>query len=308
MFLQLPVVPDATAKNLADSLKVTQEAAMTMLKEDPRHFVELIIEDLIQFGIKLLAALLLFSLGLWIIRRIKSGISKRFERRGTDKTISSFTMSFLSFMLYVILLLVCIGTLGVNTTSLAALLAAGGMAIGMALSGTVQNFAGGIMLLVFKPFKVGDYIEAQGFGGTVSDISIVSTKITTPDNRVVVIPNGALSNGNINNFSTGELRRVDLKFSVEYGSDADACIECIRTLLSGDKRILDSSVPGAADPFVALLSLNDNDITFVVRVWVKNENYWDVYFDTNKTLYTELPRHGYGFAYPHMDVRLTDRN
>lgn len=299
IFLQ---IPEIDVKEIADSLKAANEAAEAMLREDPRQYFEMLMGEAILFCLKLVAAIVIFAVGIWIISKIKKAFRKRFERRKTDKTISSFTMSFLSFMSYAILILICIGTLGVNTTSIAALLAAGGMAIGMALSGTVQNFAGGIMILAFKPFKVGDYIEAQGYAGTVSDISIVSTRILTVDNKVIFLPNGALSNGNINNFSGRPVRRVEWKVSVEYDSDADACIELIKALLSRDKRILDSSVPEAKDPFAALFSLNESDITFIARAWVRQDEYWNVYFDINKALYTELPRNGFTFAYPHITI------
>ena len=226
-----------------------------------------------------------------------------------------------------LLVVVVVGTLGVDTTSLAALLAAGGMAIGMALSGTVQNFAGGIMLLAFKPFKAGDFIEAQGTMGKVVEVNITATKILTTDNRVVILPNGALSNGIINNFSGRPLRRVEWLVSVSYGVDAKACKEAIMAIVNSDKRVLQadtnmnqlykelqitkyqlSTVNYRLDaipaPFVALKTLNENDITFVVRAWVRGDDYWDVFFSLQERFYTELPPQGFTFAYPHMDVTM----
>ena len=258
----------------------------------------------ITFGIKVVIALIIYIIGAWLIKRVKKLLLRIFERRDTERTLASFVSSLVSISMTVLLIIITVSTLGVDTTSLAALLAAGGMAIGMAMSGTVQNFAGGIMLLVFKPFKVGDFITAQGFSGTVTDVSIVSTKIVSTDNHIVVIPNGTLSNGNIDNYSTNPLRRVDLEISVAYGADADRCIETILDIVHGDKRIIDAQTPGAADPFVALSSLNASDITFVVRVWVHTPDYWNVRFDLNKSLYTQLPQQGFEFAYPHMDVTL----
>lgn len=288
----------------ADSLRQVTETIIQKAQEDPNAFWTQLLHNAITFGIKVVIALIIYIIGAWLIKRVKKLLLRIFERRDTERTLASFVSSLVSISMTVLLIIITVSTLGVDTTSLAALLAAGGMAIGMAMSGTVQNFAGGIMLLVFKPFKVGDFITAQGFSGTVTDVSIVSTKIVSTDNHIVVIPNGTLSNGNIDNYSTNPLRRVDLEISVAYGADADRCIETILDIVHGDKRIIDAQTPGAADPFVALSSLNASDITFVVRVWVHTPDYWNVRFDLNKSLYTQLPQQGFEFAYPHMDVTL----
>ncbi|MCF0176825.1 MAG: mechanosensitive ion channel family protein [Bacteroidales bacterium] len=290
--------------SIPDSLRIATENFVAQMKTAPDVLLESLAEKALQFGLKVLAALVIYLAGAWFIRRVKKILKAVFARKGTEGTLSSFILSFTSISLYLLLAIITIGALGINTTSLAALLAAGGMALGMALSGTAQNFSGGIMILVFKPFKIGDFISAQGYTGTVTDVSMVSTSILTTDNRVVVIPNGALSNGNIDNFSAKPLRRVDWTVSVSYESDADACMEAIREILASDKRILDSSTPGAADPFVALASLNSNDISFTVRAWTRGENYWDVYFNGNRNFYTILPQKGFSFAYPHMDVTI----
>jgi small conductance mechanosensitive channel len=223
------------------------------------------------------------------------------------------------------LIVITIGTLGIDTTSLAALLAAGGLAVGMALSGTVQNFAGGIMLLAFKPFKAGDFIEAQGTSGKVVEVNITATKILTMDNRVVILPNGALSNGTINNFNGRPLRRVEWLVSVSYGVDAASCKEAILAILNSDERVLQADTDMKAlykelnisayqlstvnyrmeaipAPFVALKSLNESDITFVVRAWVRSADYWDVFFAMQERFYTELPPQGFTFAYPHIEL------
>ena len=288
----------------ADSLRQVTETIIQKVQEDPNAFWTQLLHNAITFGIKVVIALIIYIIGAWLIKRVKKLLLRIFERRDTERTLASFVSSLVSISMTVLLIIITVSTLGVDTTSLAALLAAGGMAIGMAMSGTVQNFAGGIMLLVFKPFKVGDFITAQGFSGTVTDVSIVSTKIVSTDNHVVIIPNGTLSNGNIDNYSANPLRRVDVEISVAYGSDADRCIETILNIVHDDKRIIDAQTPGAADPFVALSSLNASDITFVVRVWVHTPDYWNVRFDLNKSLYTQLPQQGFEFAYPHMDVTL----
>ena len=178
------------------------------------------------------------------------------------------------------------------------------MAIGLALNGTVQNFAGGIMILIFRPFKAGDFIEMQGFTGTVTEVTITSTKLTTTDNRVIIIPNGAISNGTINNYSHMPLRRLDLTVDVEYGTSSEKVCEMVMSLIKQDTRILDAETSGKADPFVALSALKDSSIQFVVRVWVKSEDYWDVNFDLLKNIYEELPKNGIQFPYPKLDVNI----
>lgn len=258
------------------------------------------LEKAISFGIKVLAAILIYLIGAWLIKKIKGMLKRIFDKKGTDAAIASFTMSIVSIALTIVLIIVTIGTLGIDTTSFAALLAGGGMAIGMALNGTVQNFAGGIMILIFKPFKSGDYIEAQGFAGTVSEVTITSTKLTTVDNRIIIIPNGALSNGTINNYSDQKFRRVDLTVDVEYGTSSDAVKAVLHSIVKEDARIL--SEP--AEPFIALSSLKDSSIQFTMRLWVNSSDYWGVYFDTIEKVYNELPKNGIHFPFPQLDVNI----
>lgn len=313
--------------NPADSLKQVTEAMLTQLQQDPETFWHTAIDNMIAFGLKVLAALLIYIVGSWLIGKIKKILQRAFTRRNTEQTIASFATSAVTISLTVMLVIITVSTLGVDTTSLAALLAAGGMAIGMALSGTVQNFAGGIMLLVFKPFKAGDWIEAQGIAGTVMEVNITATKILTVDNRVIILPNGSLSNGTIDNFSARPLRRIEWIVSVAYGSDAEAFRKTIFSLLADDKRVLQADtdvnilykefkekdyqlttvgykMPSIPAPAVFLKSLNDNDISFTIRAWVRGKDYWDVYFKMYEVFYTELPKNGFEFAYPHVDVTM----
>ena len=313
-----------------DSIRAGAKMMIETAKSDPETFWQEVGKATLQFGVKVLAALLIFVIGILLIRWIQGVLKRAFERRSTEPTIASFVSSFVSISLTVLLIVISVSTLGVNTTSLAALLAAGGMAIGMALSGTVQNFAGGLMILAFKPFKAGDFIEAQGQSGKVIEVNITATKILTVDNRVVILPNGALSNGTINNFNGRPLRRVEWTVSVSYGVDATACKAAILAIVNSDKRVLPpetdmdelykelnisayqlstvsyrmNAIPA---PFVALKSLNANDITFVVRAWVRADDYWDVFFDLQERFYTELPPQGFTFAYPHMDVTMLNK-
>lgn len=306
----------------SDSIRAVTENIIKQATTDPESFWHGVLDSAIHFGLKVLVAFVIYLIGAWLIKRVKRLLVRVFERRHTERTLATFISSLVSITLTVLLVLATIGTLGVDTTSFAALLTAGGMAIGMALSGTVQNFAGGIMLLIFRPFKAGDFVTASGVSGTVMEVTIVSTKVLTPDNRVVVLPNGALFSSNIENVSAQPLRRVNWTVSVEYGSDAEKCMEAIQEIVRSDKRILTSAdqrpktnsrsavntdglpIP---DPFVALSSLNENDISFVVRAWVHKEDYWDVFYDLNLRFYTELPQRGFNFAFPHMDVNITNK-
>ncbi len=320
LFLDIEV-PTSTIPP-SDSIRAVTENIIKQATADPESFWHGVMDSAIRFGLKVLVAFVIYLIGAWLIKRVKKLLVKVFERRHTERTLATFISSLVSITLTVMLVLATIGTLGVDTTSFAALLTAGGMAIGMALSGTVQNFAGGIMLLIFRPFKAGDFITASGVSGTVMEVSIVSTKILTTDNRVIVLPNGTLFSSNIENVSAQPLRRVEWTVSVEYGSDADKCIGLLQEIVHSDARVLTSadqrpkvdsrsavSTEGLPipDPFVALASLNENDISFVVRAWVHKEDYWDVFYDLDLRFYTELPQHGFGFAYPHMDVNITNK-
>lgn len=306
IFLQAtPVDPDKVI-NVNDTLKAVTTNLISQVKEDPNTFLQDLLQSAIDFGLKLLAALAIYIIGAWLIKKVKVWLAKIFAKRNTEATLSTFISSLVSITLTVLLIIITIGTLGINTTSLAAILAAGGMAIGMALSGTVSNFAGGLMILVFKPFKAGDFIDAQGYSGTVKEVSIVNTKIVTPDNRVIVIPNGALSNGNIDNYSAKSIRRMDIVLNMAYDTDADKCIAAILKILHADKRVLDAKTKGASDPMSVLSSMNDSTVTFLARVWVKSGDFWPTKFDLNKALFTELPKQGFHFEYPHMNVTINN--
>lgn len=292
-----------------DSLQAKSEQAFEVIKNtEPSVLLKNLTEQAVQFGLKVLAALAIYILGAWIIRVVKNSVTRALNRRHSDATLVSFVNSLVGITMWIILIIIMIGTLGINTTSLAALLAAGGMAIGMALSGTVQNFAGGLMLLVFKPIKAGDFIEAQGFTGIVTAINITSTKLTTLDNRVVYIPNGALSSGNINNFSVNPLRRVDINVSLSYGADIEKAKELIINIIKENPKVLDKKTQGVpADPFVALLAMKDSSIELVTRTWTSSADYWDVYFWINENIYTRLPQAGISFPFPQLDVHIKNQ-
>lgn len=287
-----------------DSARIAASDFAEALATNPSEALHQLGAEIIRFGLKVLLAIVIYIIGAWLIKLVKKAMNKAFQKGKTDKTVASFVSSFTSVVLTIVLVVLTISTLGVNTTSLAALLAGGGVAIGMALSGTLQNFSGGLLILAFKPFKVGDFIEAQGYAGTVTEMTIVSTRLTLPDNRSVTIPHGPLANGNINNYSRNPIRRLEWKVSLEYGTDAEACEARLLELVRSDSRVLDSKTPGAADPFAAVGALGDSAVEFIVRAWVKNADYWGVFFDVNDAIYKELPKSGFGFPFPQMDIHL----
>jgi small conductance mechanosensitive channel len=285
----------------AELAAVAEKIATTPFSE----LLAIVGDKAISFGLKVLVALALYFVGGWLIRKIKRMLQRVFTKHDfLEPAIESFILSIAGITMWIILILAIVGTLGIETTSFAALLAGGGMAIGLALNGTVQNFAGGIMILIFRPFKAGDFIEMQGFTGTVTEVTITSTKLTTTDNRVIIIPNGAISNGTINNYSHMPLRRLDLTVDVEYGASVDSVCELLHKLINEDGRVLTAETSGKADPFVALSAMKESSIQFVVRVWVKAEDYWDINFDLLKNIYTELPKNGINFPYPKLDVNI----
>ena len=297
-----PSPEEITSK--VDSARIAASGFAEALATNPAEALRQLGTEAIQFGLKVLLAIVIYIIGAWVIKLVKKALKKYFEARKTDKTVASFVSSFASVTLTLLLIVLTISTLGVNTTSIAALLAGGGVAIGMALSGTLQNFSGGLLLLAFKPFKVGDFIEAQGYAGTVAEMSIVSTRLNLPDNRSVTIPHGTLANGNINNYTRNPIRRLEWKVNLEYGVDSEACEAKLLEIIKANDKVLDSSFPGAADPMAAVFELSDSAVTFVLRGWARNADYWDVYFAVNDAIYKQLPESGFEFPFPQMDVHI----
>lgn len=298
--LQTKAPADTLNKVQAEFAAVAEKIATTPADE----LLGELLNKAIDFGLKVMAAFLIYLVGAWFIRKIKGILKRIFERKGTDSAVSSFVQSITSIALTVMLVITTVGILGIDTTSLAALLAGGGMAIGLALNGTVQNFAGGIMLLIFKPFKAGDFIEAQGYSGTVSELSITSTKLVTTDNRVIIIPNGILSNNIINNYSDQKFRRVDLTVDVEYGSSAEQVKKLLGSMIENDSRILNTP----AAPFIALSALKESSVQFTLRLWVNSSDYWNVYYELTERIYKELPENGIQFPFPQLDINIKTNN
>ena len=251
----------------------------------------------VTLGVTLLKALLVFIVGRLVISLLNRLVRKILSRRNIDPSVKTFVGSLVNVLLIVLLAVSIVAILGIETTSFAALLASAGVAVGMALSGNLSNFAGGLIILLFKPFKVGDYIEGQGESGTVREIQIFHTILTTPDNKVVYIPNGALSGGAITNYSREPLRRVDWTFGVDYGEDYQKVKGVITSIIARDTRILQEPAP-----FIALHALADSSVNVVVRVWVASADYWDVYFSINQAVYETFNREGIDFPFPQLTV------
>ena len=260
---------------------------------------QLVHDYLIPFGLKLLAAIVVYILGRWVIKLVKKGLSRAMSYRNADPTLNTFLMSLVSVLLTFFLILAIVGILGVNTSSLVALLASAGLAIGMALSGTLQNFAGGVMIMLFRPFKVGDFISAQGFEGKVSEIQIFNTHLLSVDNKEIILPNGALSTNAMTVFSKQDTRRVDWVFSIAYGDDYDKAKSVLKRLCQDDERILKEP-----NVMIELINLNNSSVDITVRAWVNTPDYWLVYFAMNEKVYKTFAAEGLNIPFPQMDVHL----
>jgi len=261
------------------------------------RMIDKLLEQGASLGLTLIKALLIFIIGRYIIKLINKIIKRILARRDIEMSVKTFVGSLVNVVLTILLIISVVGALGVQTTSFAALLASAGVAIGMALSGNLSNFAGGLIVLLFKPFKVGDYIEAQGTGGTVKEIQIFHTILVTVDNKTVYIPNGALSSGAVVNFSRQDTRRIEWTFGVDYGENYDKVKQVIESILARETRILSDPVP-----FIALNTLADSSVNVIVRVWVKSENYWNVYYDINQAVYTTFNEQGIDFPFPQLTI------
>jgi small conductance mechanosensitive channel len=264
-----------------------------------KEYTEIVIKMAVQQAPKILLAIVVLIAGLWIIRKATKTIGILLEKRNTDPSLIPFLKSVLSIGMKVALLITVIGMMGIETTSFIAMLGAAGLAIGMALSGTLQNFAGGVILLLFKPFKVGDFVEVQGYTGTVSVIQIFHTILKTVDNKTVIIPNGSLANGAMTNFTTEPIRRVDMRFSISYKDNIDKAKSILYRVMSEDIRVHKEPAP-----FVGLVELGNSSVNFVVRPWVNAADYWPVHFDIHEKVKKAFDAEGVSIPFPQMDVHL----
>lgn len=260
---------------------------------------ELVRTYLVPLGLKILAAIVVFFLGRWIIKLIKKWMANGLMSRHGDATLHSFLSNLLSVVLYFFLIMAIVGILGINTSSLVALLASAGLAVGMSLGGTLQNFAGGVLIIMFRPFKVGDFISAQGMEGKVNEIQIFNTHLLTMDNKEVILPNGALATGVMTNYSKQKTRRVDWTFSIAYGDDYDKAKAVLSRLCAEDSLILKDP-----EPFIQIGKLNDSSVDITVRAWTNSADYWAVFFGMNEKVYKTFAQEGLNIPFPQVDVHV----
>ena len=260
---------------------------------------DLIVDFILAYGPGLLKAVLVLIFGLWGVKLVVGLVKNILNKSKVDPSLRGFLRSMVNITLKVMVYITALGMLGVEMTSFIAILGAAGLAVGLALSGTLQNFAGGVMILLFKPFKVGDFVEAQGYSGVIKEIQIFVTLLTTPDNKTVIIPNGPLATGSMINFSTQPTRRVDWVFGIAYGDNLDKAYEVLKKLIAANDKILSDP-----EPFMALTELADSSVNIVVRCWVNSADYWDVFFNLNEQVYKTFEKEGLSIPFPQRDVHV----
>jgi small conductance mechanosensitive channel len=251
------------------------------------------------YGLKLIGAIVVLIVGLWVIKIIVRSLNKAVSKKIDDPSLAGFIKSFASVLLKIMLVISIMTMVGIQMTSFIALLAAAGLAVGMALSGMLQNFAGGVMVLIFKPFEVGQYITAVGHSGTVKEIQIFNTILNTPDNRIIIIPNGKLYSESIVNFSKEERRRVDFTFGISYNDDIDKAKAILQSIIEKNELILEDPAP-----FIGLIEMADSSVNLTVRVWAEAANYWSIFYNMNETVFKEFNKQGINIPFPQMDVHL----
>lgn len=263
------------------------------------NIMEMVAEYATRYGIRLLGAILIFIVGRWVATLIRKGVEGAMGKSHVDATLVKFTGNFVYGILMVVVVLAALNQIGVQTTSFIAIIGAAGLAIGFALQGSLANFAAGIMLIVFRPFKVGDFVQAAGEGGIVEEISLFTTQMRTPDNKTIIIPNAGITGGNITNFSAKDTRRIDLTIGVSYSDDLKKVKEVLADILEKDERIL-------RDPAwtIGVVALADSSIDFAVRPWVKASDFWSVYFDTLQTIKERFDAEDISIPFPQRDIHV----
>ena len=288
---------------LADTTATQQEKAVALGQELKNMTFEDIFSMLIEWGIEIIAkiaiAFVIYLIGRWLIGRFVKVVNKICDNRGVEVSLQRFFNNMIKVVFYICLVLTVVGVLGIDTTSLIAMFASASLAIGMALSGTMQNFAGGVMILLLRPYRIGDYVEAQGQAGTIKEISLFNTVITTVDNKIIYVPNSTISTGIINNYSQAATRRVDWNITISYGDDVEVARRVLMQLMTEDKRVKQDPAP-----VVYLTSLGSDAVNISARAWVDNADYWGVFFELNERIYNELPKHGLHFPFPQLSVHI----
>ena len=288
---------------LADTTATQQEKAVALGQELKNMTFEDIFSMLIEWGVEIAAkiaiALAIYFIGRWLIGRFVKVVNKICDKRGVEVSLQRFFNNMIKVVFYICLVLTVVGVLGIDTTSLIAMFASASLAIGMALSGTMQNFAGGVMILLLRPYRIGDYVEAQGQAGTIKEITLFNTVITTVDNKIIYVPNSTISTGIINNYSQAATRRVDWNITISYGDDVEVARRVLMQLMTEDKRVKQDPAP-----VVYLTSLGSDAVNISARAWVDNADYWGVFFELNERIYNELPKHGLHFPFPQLSVHI----
>jgi len=262
--------------------------------EDAQKWIDKGIEFVTEYGPKVIGAIIIYIIGLWVIKKIVKTLRKVMSKSKYDESLQRFLLNLVSWALKILLILVVIGKLGVETTSFAAILAAAGLAVGLALQGSLSNFAGGVLIMIFKPYRIGDLIEAQGELGVVKEIEIFTTKLVSPENKLIIVPNGAMANGNIINYTAEGKIRVDTIIGVAYEEDIKKTKEVLLNVLTSQEKVLQEPAPS-----VNVLELADSSVNFAVRPFCKPEDYWDVYFATYEGCKLALDEAGIEIPYPH---------
>lgn len=288
------IVPDSVQK--ARLAEVVTKIAET----DYTELINTLLSQAVWVALKIFLALLIYMVGRLLTRWILRIMDRSFARRDVEASLRSFLRSMVKAVMTILVILAAVQTLGINTTSFLAIFASAGLAVGMALSGTLQNFAGGVILLLLRPYRVGDYITAQGQSGTVKNIGLFSTQLSTGDNRIIYVPNSAISTDIVDNYSQATNRRLDWNISISYGDDIDVARKAILEMLAADSRVLKEP----AAPMVAVKELGDNAVILLVRCWTANSNYWGLFWDMNEKMYKELPAKGVNFPFPQLDVHI----
>lgn len=285
--------------NAAETSNVLDQVNEIMDPDRASEFLDIAMELGMEYGLKLIAAIVVFLIGKMVANWVKKLVARVMNKGGLDPIIVGFTSSIAYIAMMAFVIVAALGQLGIQTTSFIAILGAAGLAIGLALQGSLANFAAGFLMIIFRPFKVGDYIEGGGVSGTVQAIHIFTTTLTTPDNKTIIVPNANIGNNNITNYSTQATRRVDLTVGVAYDADLKEVRSILEDIVSKDERIL-------KDPAhqIAVSELADNSVNFVFRLWVNSADYWDVFFDANETVKNRFDEAGIGIPFPQRDVHL----
>jgi small conductance mechanosensitive channel len=302
--LQLPNVDQKEIAAIDDSLKTAlHQKVQTLAQMSWEERFHTVLNDLWHVGLKILVVVVIFVVGRGVIRKFVKWLDRIVEKRDVDRSLRTFVKSLVNIVLYLVLFYVVIAYFGVNTSLFVAMFAAAGLAIGMALSGVFQNFAGGVMILLLKPFKVGDWIEAQGESGTVLDIRLFNTVLRTADNQTILLPNGSLSTSIIQNTNAAKTRRVEWIIQLSYGDDAESALAVMTEMVKADPRVL--STP---EPIVHLGNLGESAIEFKVWAWVKSSDYWNVFYHFNAEFYRVLPTKGFNFPFSTLTVHIDEQH